>query len=149
MKFCEMPYQRPDLDEVLRTCAGFAANIRDAASDEELVCLYREENEYLGHYATAQILANIHYTQDTRNGTWAAEQDWFDTNGPAVANAEADIARALLANPHVSALEKAFGSTVLPTLKNRVLSMDERVLELQKEENALSSAYQKLYGGAD
>ena len=26
--------------------------------------------------------------------------------------------------------------------------MDDRVIELQKEENALTSAYQKLYGGA-
>lgn len=148
MKFSEMPYVRPDLAQVLADCAAYAEKIRKADSGEELVRLYREENACLAHYRTAQVLANIHYTQDTRDARWTAEQDWFDENGPSVANAEVEIARALLANPHSRALEAAFGSTILPTLENRVRSMDERVIDLQKEENALVSAYQKLYGGA-
>ena len=148
MKFSEMPYQRPDLDAVLAGCTDLAARLAAAADGEELVRLYREENDFLAHYRTAQILASIHYTQDTRDEYWNAEQDWFDANGPLVANAETSIARAILSNPHAEALEKAFGSTVLPTLKNRVLSMDERVIDLQKEENAMTSAYQRLYGGA-
>lgn len=148
MKFHEMPYQRPDLAEVLESCGSLAAQIAAAPSAEELIRLYRAENDYLSHYYTAKVLANIHYTQDTRSAQWAAEQDWFDANHPAVANAEVKLAKALLANPHAQALETAFGSTVLPTLKNRVLAMDERVLELQQQENALASAYDKLYGGS-
>ena len=130
MKFSEMPYQRPDLDAVLTGCADLAARLAAAADGEELVRLYREENDFLAHYRTAQVLANIHYTLDTRDEYWTAEQDWFDANGPLVANAETNIARAILSNPHADALEKAFGSTVLPTLKNRGLSMDERVIDL-------------------
>ena len=148
MKFAEMPYKRPDLASVLADCEALTRKIRAAATAEELLALYREENACLAHYRTAQVLANIHYTQDTRDAAWSAEQDWFDENGPAVASAEAKIAKALLENPHAKALEEAFGARVLPTLKNRVLSMDERVIPLQKEENALTSAYQKLYGGA-
>ena len=148
MKFAEMPYKRPDLASVLADCEALTRKIRAAATVEELLALYREENACLAHYRTAQVLANIHYTQDTRDAAWSAEQDWFDENGPAVASAEAKIAKALLENPHAKALEEAFGARVLPTLKNRVLSMDERVIPLQKEENALTSAYQKLYGGA-
>ena len=148
MKFSEMTYTRPDLQKVLTECADCAEKIRRADTPEKLVELYREENKIMDHYRTAAILAEIHYTQDTRDPFWSAEQDWFDSNGPAVANADVLIAKAILENPHADVLEKTFGSRVLPTLKNKVLSMDERVLELQKEENALSSAYQKLYGAA-
>ena len=148
MKFSEMTYTRPDLQKVLAECADCAEKIRRADTPEKLVELYREENKIMDHYRTAAILAEIHYTQDTRDPFWSAEQDWFDSNGPAVANADVLIAKAILENPHADVLEKTFGSRVLPTLKNKVLSMDERVLELQKEENALSSAYQKLYGAA-
>ena len=148
MKFSEMTYTHPDLDRVLADCSDYAARIRAAATPEELIELYRAENKTMAHYRTAAILAEIHYTQDTRDPFWSAEQDWFDANGPAVANADVCIAKAILDNPHAAALKKTFGNRVLPTLKNKVLSMDERVLDLQKEENALSSAYQKLYGGA-
>lgn len=148
MKFNEMPYTRPDLAQVLEACAKLAKQAAAASSAAELVGAYRAADTELAHYATAQRLANIHYTQDTRDAAWGAEQDWFDANSPAVDNADTEIARALLANPYVDALAEAFGNTILPSLKNKVLAMDARVMELQQEENALSSAYQKLYGGA-
>ena len=117
-------------------------------SGKELVQLYREENAMMAHYHTASCLASIHYTQDTRDEYWSREQEWFDATGPAVSNAARNVAEAILSNPYAKALEKAFGTRILPSLRNLVLSMDDRVIELQKEENALTSAYQKLYGGA-
>lgn len=102
----------------------------------------------MAHYHTASCLASIHYTQDTRDEYWSGEQEWFDATGPAVSNAARNVAEAILSNPHAKALEEAFGTRILPSLRNLVLSMDDRVIELQKEENALTSAYQKLYGGA-
>lgn len=148
MKFQEIVYQRPDIDAVIAACDDYAAQIRQAASAEALVALYRAVNAAQAHYTTAATVANIHYTQDTRDEKWAAEQDWFDAHTPELENADVRVAKALLASPFAPALTQAFGSTVLPKLKNKVLSMDERVLELQKADNALSSAYQKLYGGA-
>ena len=148
MKFKEMPYSRPDLDKLLADLDTFAGKIAAAGSDEELIDLYCAVNDCMAHYRTAAVLVEIHYTQDTRDAYWSAEQDWFDANSPAVSNADVKIAKAILANPHAEALQKQFGNRVLPSLKNKVLGMDERVLELQKEENALSSAYQKLYGAA-
>ena len=97
---------------------------------------------------TAANLANIHYTCDTRDACWKAEQDFFDANGPAVSNASVEISRAFLANPHVDALTEAFGSTCVAGMKNAVLGMDERTVALQQEYNALVSTYQQIYGGA-
>lgn len=148
MKFSEMRYTRPDIAAVLAKCDGIAARAAAAASGEELVALYREQDAELSHYHTALCLASIHYTQDTRDPYWSAEQDFFDENGPAVENGQVRLAKAFLANPHLEALTQAFGERAVPSLKNAVLASDERVVELQKEENALSSAYQKLYGGA-
>ena len=148
MKFSEMKYERPDLDKVLAQCEEYAKKMAAAQSGEELVQLYREENAMMAHYHTASCLASIHYTQDTRDEYWSGEQEWFDATGPAVSNAARNVAEAILSNPHAKALEEAFGTRILTSLRNLVLSMDDRVIELQKEENALTSAYQKLYGGA-
>ena len=148
MKFSEMKYERPDLDKVLAQCEEYAKKMAAAQSGEELVQLYREENAMMAHYHTASCLASIHYTQDTRDEYWSGEQEWFDATGPAVSNAARNVAEAILSNPHAKTLEESFGTRILPSLRNLVLSMDDRVIELQKEENALTSAYQKLYGGA-
>ncbi len=148
MKFNEMPYARPDVAALLAQLADYAAEAKAAQSEEALLAIFWAQDKTLGHYATAANLANIHYTLDTRDAYWTGERDFYDENTPAVGNGQIKLAAAFLENPHVSILEKTFGETILPTLKNDVLSADERVLELQKEENALCSAYQKVYGGA-
>ncbi len=63
-------------------------------------------------------------------------------------NASVEISRAFLANPYVDALTEHFGTTCVAGMKNAVLGMDDRTVELQQEFNALVSQYQQIYGGA-
>ena len=148
MKFSEMPYTRPDIDALLAQCRQLAAKAAAAPDGDALAALYFEQSEAFAEYNTAANLANIHYTCDTRDAHWKAEQDFFDANGPAVTNASVEICRAFLANPHVDALTEKFGSTCVAGMKNAVLSMDDRTVELQQQFNALVSQYQQIYGGA-
>ena len=148
MKFSEMTYTRPDIDALLARCKELAAKAAAAPDGGALVKLYYEQSEAFAEYNTAANLANIHYTCDTRDAYWKAEQDFFDANGPAVTNASVEISRAFLANPHVDALTAKFGTTCVAGMKNAVLSMDDRTVELQQQFNALVSRYQQIYGGA-
>ena len=148
MKFSEMTYTRPDIDALLTRCKELAAKAASAPDGDALVKLYYEQSEAFAEYNTASQLANIHYTCDTRDAYWKAEQDFFDANGPAVTNASVEISRAFLANPHVDALTAKFGTTCVAGMKNAVLSMDDRTVELQQQFNALVSKYQQVYGGA-
>ena len=148
MKFNEMTYTRPDIDALLARCRELAAKAAAAPDGDALVRLYYEQSEAFAEYNTAANLANIHYTCDTRDAYWKAEQAFFDANGPAVTNASVEISRAFLANPHVDALTEKFGTTCVAGMKNAVLSMDDRTVELQQQFNALVSRYQQIYGGA-
>ena len=148
MKFNEMTYTRPDIDALLARCRELAAKAAAAPDGDALVRLYYEQSEAFAEYNTAANLANIHYTCDTRDAYWKAEQDFFDANGPAVTNASVEISRAFLANPHVDALTEKFGTTCVAGMKNAVLSMDDHTVELQQQFNALVSRYQQIYGGA-
>jgi len=148
MKFNEMTYTRPDIGALLARCKELAAKAAAAPDGDALVRLYYEQSEAFAEYNTAANLANIHYTCDTRDACWKAEQDFFDANGPAVSNASVEISRAFLANPHVDALTEKFGTTCVAGMKNAVLSMDDRTVELQQQFNALVSRYQQIYGGA-
>ena len=133
---------------LLARCKELAAKAAAAPDGDALVRLYYEQSEAFAEYNTAANLANIHYTCDTRDAYWKAEQDFFDANGPAVTNASVEISRAFLANPHVDALTEKFGTTCVAGMKNAVLGMDDRTVELQQQFNALVSRYQQIYGGA-
>ena len=148
MKFNEMTYTRPDIGALLARCKELAAKAAAAPDGDALVRLYYEQSEAFAEYNTAANLANIHYTCDTRDAYWKAEQDFFDANGPAVTNASVEISRAFLANPHVDVLTAKFGTTCVAGMKNAVLGMDDRTVELQQQFNALVSRYQQIYGGA-
>ena len=148
MKFNEMTYTRPDIDALLARCKELTAKAAAAPDGDALVRLYYEQSEAFAEYNTAANLANIHYTCDTRDAYWKVEQDFFDANGPAVTNASVEISRAFLANSHVDALTEKFGTTCVAGMKNAVLSMDDRTVELQQQFNALVSRYQQVYGGA-
>ena len=148
MKFSEMTYTRPDIEALLAQCKEFAARAAAAPDSQSLTALYFEQSRAFADYTTASQLVNIHYTCDTRDTYWKAEQDFFDDNGPAVSNAQVEIFRSFLANPHVDALAETIGSTCVAGMKNAVLGMDDRTVELQKEFNALVSQYQQIYGGA-
>ena len=148
MKFSEMTYTRPDIEALLAQCREFAARAAAAPDSQSLTALYFEQSRAFADYTTASQLVNIHYTCDTRDAYWKAEQDFFDDNGPAVSNAQVEIFRSFLANPHVDALAETIGSTCVAGMKNAVLGMDDRTVELQKEFNGLVSQYQQIYGGA-
>ena len=148
MKFSEMTYTRPDIDALLARCKELTAKAAAADSGEALVEVYYEQSRAFADYNTAANLANIHYTCDTRDACWKAEQDFFDANGPAVSNASVEISRAFLANPHGDALTDAVGSTCVAGRKTAVRGTDERTVALQQEYNALVSTYQQIYGGA-
>ena len=140
MKFSEMTYTRPDINALLARCKQLAAKAADAQDGDALIQVYYEQSRAFADYTTASQLANIHYTCDTRDAYWKAEQDFFDANGPAVTNASVEISRAFLANPYVDALTEHFGTTCVAGMKNAVLGMDDRTVELQQEFNAPSWA---------
>ena len=77
MKFSEMTYTRPDIDALLATCKALAAKAAAAPDGDALVAVYYEQSRAFADYTTASQLANIHYTCDTRDAYWKAEQDFF------------------------------------------------------------------------
>ncbi len=103
MKFNEMTYTRPDIDALLAGARSWPPRPPPHRTAMPWSGLLRAEPS-LCRLQHRRQLANIHYTCDTRDAYWKAEQDFFDANGPAVTNASVEISRAFLANPHVDAL---------------------------------------------
>lgn len=148
MKFQEMTYQRPDLTALYAAVDEAVKQVRQAGGGAELVEIYDRVTALTVEMETAATLAEIRHTIDTTDEFYNAEQDFFDENMPMVSVKLLGYTKAVLASPFQAALAEKYGAVLLEKMENAVKSMDDRLVALKQEENALETAYQKRYASA-
>ena len=148
MKFSEMPYTRPDLEELQQQCKDFTAQIRSAQSAQEAADTYRAFDKLTNEVTTNMSLAYVRHTINTKDPYYDAEQTYLDEISPAVSAAAQEVTMALLSSPFRSELEEMLGKILFTNLEIKVRTMKPEILALMQEENKLQSEYQKLYASA-
>lgn len=148
MKFSDMPYERPQLEQLRQYAGEILRRIEHASSAREQAAAYREYDEYGKKVSTAFSLAYIRHTIDTRDEFYDAENDYIDSISPEVQELGRRIDLALLASPHRAGLERELGGLFFKNLEISVRAMSPEIMELMQEENRLQSEYQKLYASA-
>lgn len=148
MKFSQLPYERPDLAQSCARFDAIAAAVKAAPSAAAVLEQYEAFETLSSHLSTMATLAEIRHTIDTRDAFYEGEKDFFDQNGPALADKQLDVYRAILQSPYRAELEEALSPIALEKMEIDVKAQTPAVLALMAEENALTSAYQKLYASA-
>ena len=148
MKFSEMPYERPDLTAAFAQFDAMAQAIAAAPGAADVLAQYAAFEKLAGHLSTMATLAEVRHTIDTRDAFYEAERQFFDENSPRLADKQLEVYKAVLASPHRVAVAEKLGSLALEKMELAVKSQTPEVLELMAQENALTSAYQKLYASA-
>ena len=82
MKFKEMPYKRPALDEVTAKLTNMIEKLQaaqDYGQAKEAFLLWEEDNR---HLQTMGTLASIRHSIDTRDPFYEAEDTWWNQTSP-------------------------------------------------------------------
>ena len=148
MKFSEMPYQRPALDELRELGANILERIENAADAQAVIDAYLEYDKCMVEVATMGSLSYVRYTIDTRDEFYSAENDFYDENMPALQEISQKIDLAMLASKFRAELEERFGKLLFTNMEISTRTMKSEIMELMMEENKLQSEYQKLYASA-
>lgn len=148
MKCTQIPYKRPDAAKSCRRFADIAAAISGASGAEEQLAQYKNAEALARHLNTMSSLAMVRHTVDTRDAFYEAENDFWDENGPALADAQQAVSRAMVESPFRPQLEQALGALALEKMELELKAQTPAVLGLMAEENALATRYQKLYASA-
>ncbi|MEG1073837.1 MAG: M3 family oligoendopeptidase [Ruthenibacterium sp.] len=148
MKCNEMPYVRPDLATEMAGFTALCAQIKAAPNAACVLQLWNEFEAQSRHLTTLRTLVEIRHTVDTRDAFYEAENDFFDENSPEISDKQLDVYRAMLASPYRAELEAALRPILFEKMEVEVKSSSPEILPLMAEENALQSAYQKLYASA-
>ena len=109
MKFSEMPYARPDIDEVKQQLASLTAALRAAGSYEEAKQIFLEEEKLSSHLQTLYALAYIRHSIDTRDAFYDGELKFWNAAMPALGETSQAWTKAMLESPYRPDFTREYG----------------------------------------
>ena len=148
MKFSEMPYKRTDIEEAKADFAKLMADFDNAKSGEEQFEVHKKYYKTVNHIYTQMTLAEIRHSIDVTDEFYSRENDYYDENGPVLRSLLVEYGKKLYNSEHRSFLESKIGKVAFKNLELAMKSVDDRIVPLMQEENALTSRYDKLLATA-
>ena len=148
MKLSQMPYKRVDMDEVKNFFDKLIADSKEAKSGEEQFELHRKYYEFTGEINTNIIIGVFRHDIDTTEEFYARENDYIDEISPVISQCVNEYKKVLYASPYRDYLESKIGKVAFKNMELSMKSIDEKILPLMQEENALISRYDKIIASA-
>lgn len=148
MKFSQMKYSRPNLNQLRQNYETITKQFAECGTAEEQYRLILAHETLIKHFSTMSTLAYIRNSLDTADPFYEKEMAFFDENGPVMAEAEQSFYRAAANSRFRAELEKKTGSLFFRNIDLALKSFSPAVTELKKKENALVTEYEKLLASA-
>ena len=148
MKFSQMQYTRPQIEDLKKRLNELKIKIENAGSVAQQIEAYDEVCRISEEYSTMGSLAYVRHTINTEDEFYDKENDFFDEVGPTMTDSFQNINKAMLNSSYKTELDEHFGELLLKNIEISVRCFSSEIIELAMEENKLQSDYQKLYASA-
>jgi len=148
MKFSEFPYERVDIEKAKAFFADLIEKAKAAKSGEELFELHKTKYAYMGDVWTNAKIATFRHSVDTTDEFYTKENDFYDEITPILLDLNSKYEKVLFESPFRPYMEEKIGKVAFKNIELHLKSMDEKILPLMQEENALISKYDALIASA-
>lgn len=148
MKFQDMPYERIDFEKVQEEIKALMREFDAAESGEEQFAVHQRYYKLTGRVDSMYTIANIRFDIDTSDEFYAKEHEYYDEKMPEYSNAVLEYQKKLYASPYREYLENRIGPVAFKNMEIAQKAMDEKLIPLMQEENALTMEYDRLIAGA-
>ncbi|MBU3699848.1 MAG: M3 family oligoendopeptidase [Candidatus Kapabacteria bacterium] len=148
LTFSQLPYQRPDCNDLAARSHELVERIKGANSADEVLSCVESWNSLRINTYTMASLAEVKFTQDVSNEAAKAEKLFFDENGPTITECDNAVSQALLASPFRQAIDDRFGDLFMTRLKNATLTFNPSIKDLMVQESELSTRYNEITASA-
>ncbi len=149
MKFKDMPYQRVDFEQAEKDMKALMESFERASDGEEQFKVHQKYYELTDRIYTQMTIANIRYDVDTTDVFYSREHDYYNEKKPILYNLVLEYQNKLYDSPYRAYLEERIGPVAFKNMELSRKSMDEKLIPLMQEENALTTEYNKLIAGAE
>ena len=148
MKFKDMPYQRVDFEQVEKDMRHLMEEFEKAQSGEEQFKVHQKYYELTDQVSTQMTIAHIRFDVDTTDEFYSAEHEYYNEKRPILHNLLLEYEKKLYDSPYRAYLEEKIGKVAFKNMELARKAMDEKLIPLMQEENALTTEYNKLIAGA-
>ena len=148
MKFSEMNYTRPDMEELKAAAEKAAMGIANALTAEEAAEAYLAWDKTGGSYNTMYSLCYIRHTINTEDKFYSDENEFFDNSNPTFTEYGQSVAKALAESKFRPELEKRFGRVMFINTDIFLKSFSPEIIPEMQEDNKLTTEYEKLIASA-
>lgn len=146
MKVSALPYERLSLENFAAEIQAVIAQVKGAASAQEVLAARDRCNALYIRLETAQALSYMRYSINTADEFYLAEKDYYDEMGPQAQNYLLEYTRAMLESPFRRELEES--GQIIPLVfrsyEVELKSMSPAIIDDMIEENKLVSQYSQL-----
>ena len=148
MKFSEMPYQRPNLDEIKAQFAAVTQRFAAAPDYAAAKAAFLDEQTLNKHVDTLANLASIRNTIETRDEFYDDEMNFWNAATPQIQECQNTWSTALLASPYRKQLGEEYGELMFLNAEIAQKAFSPEILDEMAQENDLSTQYGKLIASA-
>lgn len=148
MKFSQIEYKRPDINEQQDKFNHLINLFENAASFDEQDALIRNINDQRMEFQTLCTLASIKYSIDTSNKEYEDEQDFFDSNMPVYDGFIHKYYTAIVTSKFRKQLEEKWGKQLFDVAEVTLKTFSPEIIEDLKLENELRTNYTRLLASA-
>ena len=148
IKFSEMPYQRPDLEELKVKCGDLTRRLEQAGSYAEARDVFLEWETLQKHIQTQSTLASIRHSIDTRDAFYDGEAKFWNGAWPELQEYTQAWTRAMLASPFRADFAAEYGDLMFINAEIELKTFSPEIIPDLQKENDLTQAYEKLLASA-
>ena len=148
MKFSEMPYTRVDIEEVKKEFTQLMQEFDAAQDGAAQFAVHQRYYKLCDRVMTQMTIAQIRHDIDMTDPFYEKEQEYYDETAPVLQNLVVTYQKKLYESSFRPYLEEKIGPVAFKNIELAMRSVDEKILPLMQEENALQTRYNKLLATA-
>lgn len=148
MKFSQMPYSRPDLEQVKNDFKSLNERLANAKSYAEAKAVFLECEGFKKKLYTLSTLASVRNTIDTRDKFYDEEMNFWNGAEPEIQEYEQAWTATLLNSPFRNEFSNEFGDLMFLNAEIALKCFSPEIISDLQEENLLTQEYQKLIASA-
>jgi M3 family oligoendopeptidase len=148
MKFSEMPYERPNLDEYKAQMTLLTQQLKDAPDYAAAKAVFLEVETLSNHMDTLATLASVRQSIDTRDAFYDAEMTFWNQASPELQEYNQAWSLAMLNSPFRPQFEEEYGDLMFLNTEISLKTYSPEIIPELQQENELTTRYSKLIASA-
>ena len=148
LKFSDMPYKRPDLEQLKAKLAELTERLKNAPDYQSAKAVFLEKEEEEKHTSTLANLAHIRHTIDTRDAFYDGEMKFWNSAMPELQEYMQNWTMAMLASPFRGDFAAEYGDLMFVNAEIALKAFSPAIIPEMQQENDVAQEYEKLLASA-